>query len=329
VSKKLRLGVSGVLLAWLAWETDWAEVGTAFAQLRPVPWLAAVGLYVATQILSSVRWQLLARPLGFAQSLRQFTSFYFIGMFFNLLLPTSVGGDVVRAFYLNGGSGRRLTAFLSVFVDRFSGLLVLLALACLAAVLYPDPLPNRVAWSVWGTAGCAIGGLALLPLLGRFTRRLDRARRLSEGAWLYLSCPGLIAGATGLSVLVQAANVVILWLVGQAIDAPVPGGYYWVLVPMVTLLTLLPSIGGLGVREAGMALFLAPLGVPYSTALSLSFLWMSVFMVTSLCGAVVYVLGSFPRPVEPPTGSDEVRPDAEPFGGDPDQGRERQYPAAA
>src|SRR5947209_8083614 len=104
VSKKLRLVVSVALLGCLAWRTDWARVGHAFAQMRPGLWLAAVGLYLATQVVSGLRWRLLAEPLGFEQSLARFTGLYFVGMFFNLVLPTSVGGDVVRAWYLDGGS---------------------------------------------------------------------------------------------------------------------------------------------------------------------------------------------------------------------------------
>jgi len=126
VTKFLRLLVSGLLLGWLAWRTDWSQVGDAFANLRPDYWLAALGLYLATQLASSLRWQLLARPLGFELPVWRYAGFYFVGMFFNLFLPTSVGGDVLRAWYLDGGSGRRLKAFLSVFVDRLSGLLVLL-----------------------------------------------------------------------------------------------------------------------------------------------------------------------------------------------------------
>src|SRR5262249_16706501 len=93
-------------------------------------WMGAVALYVGAQVVSALRWRWLAEPLGFRRPLAEFTAFYFIGMYFNLFLPTSVGGDVVRAWYLDGGSGRKLPAFLSVFVDRFSGLLVLLVLAC-------------------------------------------------------------------------------------------------------------------------------------------------------------------------------------------------------
>src|SRR5262249_32503790 len=99
-----------------------------------------------------------------------------------------------------------------------------------------------------------------------------------------------------LSVFVQAANVVLVWLLGLAIGLSVPAGYYWIMVPMVTLLTMIPvSLNGMGVREGGTALFLAPLGVSEGTAISLAFLWFAVFTVTSLFGGGLYLFGSFPR----------------------------------
>jgi uncharacterized membrane protein YbhN (UPF0104 family) len=322
LSKKLRLLISLSLLAWLAWRTDWGQLGQVFSGLGLEWWLAAVGLYVVIQVVSAYRWQLLARPLGFGHSLKQFTGFYFIGMYFNLFLPTSVGGDVVRAWYLAGGSGRRLAAFLSAFVDRFSGLLVLLGVACGAMGLCPIELPAWIAWSVWGTAGCAAAGLLLLPTLARWSSRFARVRRLTHDARLYLGHPRLLLASAGLSLFVQAGNVVVVWLVGRALHHPIPGSYYWILVPMVTLLTMLPvSVNGMGIREAGMALFLTPLGLGEGAALSLAFLWFLVFTAASLLGGGVYLFGRFPRP--------PVRESHEPVRGDSDQGRAGQPRAAA
>jgi uncharacterized membrane protein YbhN (UPF0104 family) len=327
----LRLLLSLVLLGWVGWRTDWAHVADHFSQLRLDLWLAAVGLYVGTQVASSVRWRLLARPLGIDRPVRHLLAFYFIGMFFNLLLPTSVGGDVIRAWYLCGGPGRRLPAFLSVLADRLSGVLVLLALACVAAAVCPIALPRWVPWSVWGTAGVAIAGLAGVALFDLRTSPLVRLPGAAAVLWKVeglkanstrLLRPRLLLETTALSLVVQAVNVVIVWLIGRAIGAPVPAAYYWIVVPMVTLLTLLPvSLNGMGVREGGMVLFLAPLGVPEGTALSLGFLWFAVLVATSLFGGAVYLFGSFARP--------EVRPDHGPVGSDSDQGRAGQPRAAA
>jgi len=330
LNKALRLGVSAVLLSWVAWHTHWDQVSQAFAQLRVELWMTAIGTLVLTQVASAARWQLLARPLGFERPLWQYTGFYFIGMYFNLLLPTSVGGDVVRAWYLDGRSGRRLAAFVAVFLDRLSGLLVLLAMACVAVALCPLELPAWIPRSVWCTAGCAVAGLALLPLAARRSKHARLRASQLHSALDTLRCPRLLAATTLLSLVVQAANVLVVWLVGTAIGAEVPGAFYWILVPMISLLTLLPiSVNGMGLREGGMALFLAPLGVGEGTALTLSLMWFAVITAASLAGGFVYLFGRFPRPEAPADLADEVQADEGSIGGDPDQGRKGQFKTAA
>ena len=329
VNKRIRLLVSVALLAVVAWRTDWAHVAEAFAHLQVWLWLAALGLFVLTQVVSGLRWQLLARPLGFQRPLRQFVGITYIGMYFNLLLPTSVGGDVVRAWYLHGGNGRRTPAFVTVLVDRLSGLMVLLTLACGAALFCPIHLEPWVRASVWGAAGCALLGAAVLPLLARWTGRFDRVRRLIEATQMYRRRPWLLLGTTALSVVVQVANVVIVWLIGEAIQAPVPGAYYWIVVPMVSLLTLLPiSVNGMGIREGGMVLFLNPLGVNEGTALTLAFLWFTVFTAASLCGGAVYLFGRFGQPGRLAPMTSEVSDNGF-VRGDSHQGRAREHHAAA
>jgi uncharacterized membrane protein YbhN (UPF0104 family) len=331
VSKWLRVLVSAALLGVLAWQTDWARVAEALGGLRVEGWLAAAALLLLVQLTSACRWHVLALPLGFERPFRQVAGFYFIGMYFNLVLPTSVGGDVVRAWYLDRRPGRKTVAFASVVLDRLNGLLVLLVLAALGAALSPLPLPGWVHAFVWGAAGGAAVGLALLPALARWQRVPKRPRALlaalaSKPAW----SPRVLLSATALSLLVQVANVVIVWLLGLAVGAPVPGAYYWVLVPMVSLLTLLPvSVNGMGVREGAMVLFLAPLSVSKEAALTLAFLWFTVTVAVNLSGGLVYLFGRFPAPAGAAAPAGEEPAEHGPVGGDPDQGRARQPPAAA
>ena len=133
-NRLLRFAVSAAILGVLAAKTDWQQVAVAIHNLRWPIAMAAFAVLLAAQIVSAVRWQWLSQPLGFDGPLRRYVSAYFVGMFFNLLLPTSVGGDAVRAVYLNAKSGRHVAAVLSVLLDRLSGLLVLLAVACVAAL---------------------------------------------------------------------------------------------------------------------------------------------------------------------------------------------------
>jgi uncharacterized membrane protein YbhN (UPF0104 family) len=152
---------------------------------------------------------------------------------------------------------------------------------------------------------------------------LERRREQVEDALgMYVLVPGLLLASCVLSLAVQLANVVVVWSIGIGLDLPVPAGYYAVLVPMVTLLTLAPiSLNGMGVREGGTVLLLVPLGIDPAAALSLAFLWFAAFTVPSLAGVFPYLLGRVPRV--------EVQCDAEPIGRHSDQGRTRQPRAAA
>jgi glycosyltransferase 2 family protein len=328
VSKFLRIGVSVALLAILAWRIDWPRVAQAVANLHWGYWLGAVAILVVTQVVSAWRWQLQARTLGLNSSLTQMTGYYFIGMFFNLILPTSVGGDVVRAYYITGPTGKRLPGFVSVLVDRLNGLIVLLVLASVATAVQYHKVPGWVSLFVWGTTLCAVAGIAILPLLARWGQHGDVRVKKVRALLQMLRQPRLLLQTTALSLIIQVANIVLVWQVGLALslESSIGFDYYWILVPMVSVLTLLPvSLNGMGVREWGMAMLLEPLGVSETAAVTLSFLWFLVFICASLLGGLAYMSGRFTRvPKLTEDGAENGSVDHH-----SDQGRTRQLDQAA
>ena len=334
-----RLLGSLILVGLLVWRIDWRQVASAFAQLETSYWLLALGLYLLTQGVSAARWQMLGRILGLGGGWRDYLSPYFIGMFFNLVLPTSVGGDVVRAWYLaqqwraagvnrpvDAGRSPLTLAFLSVLADRVNGLAVLIAVACVATLCCPIALPRWIVTIVAGMGASCLLGLAILPLLPWLRRRLPVHPRLSplfDGAGLCMRDRRGLLGVTLLSLVVQLANVALAWLVGEGLGLPVPPLYYGVLIPLVSILTLLPiSLNGMGLREAGTVLLLAPLQISSASAVTLSLLLFAVYTVASLLGGVVYLFGRSPRFSMEAGHADAV-------GGDSDQGRMCEPPAAA
>jgi uncharacterized membrane protein YbhN (UPF0104 family) len=330
VSKYLRIGISALLLTLVAWRTDWSDVAAKFAHLRVEMFFAAVGLLILGQITSARRWQYFGAELRFERSWLQYSAYYFIGMYFNLLLPTSVGGDVFRVWYLNGSSGRRLAALASVFLERLNGLLVLISFACIGVLITPVDLPSWVHVSVWLIAGAAVLGIAVLPLLQDWPLLTQQRREQLQSLTLLLRKPRVTLKATAMSVLVQLYGVGTLWFLGLGLGLDVPIGYYFILGPMVSLLTLLPiSVNGMGVRESGTVLFLAPLGVNQGAALSLAFLWFAVTAVVSLLGGLVYLFGAFPRAQTTPGLASEESDEHRPVDRGPDQGREGEYKTAA
>ena len=328
MSKYIRFGVSAVLLTIIAWRTNWSDVGAKFAHLDWGLWFAAVGVSACIQVVIAKRWQVFARELRFQSSLPQYCAYCFIGAYFNLLLPTSVGGDVMRVWYLNGTSGRKLAALASVFLERVNGLLVLIAMACVGVLVTPRPLPWWIHASVWSIAGASFVGAVGFPTLQRFDILPLYRRQQLQTMYDLLRVPNLAVQATLASILVQLLGVLGLWCLGLSLGLDIPVGYYCILGPLVSLLTLLPiSVNGMGVREVGTVILLAPLGVDADSAKTLAFLWFAVTVAVSLLGGLVYLFGAYPRAQT--TSADQGADDHGSIDRDTDQGRAGQHKQAA
>jgi len=126
---------------------------------------------------------------------------------------------------------------------------------------------------------------------------------------------------------------VIAWLLGKGLGLEVPFAYYCVLISVVSVLTLLPiSVNGMGLREVGTVVLLAPLNVGDAEAVTLSLLIFAVQAAASLCGSLFYLFGRFPRfdaAAKVAAEAVEVQADVDPVRCGADQGRARQPPAAA
>ncbi len=164
MKKQWRLLGSVVLVGVLAWRIDWSHAAGALAHAHWALWAAGLGVYLFAQAVSSVRWRMLARVQGLGGSQLRYLGYYFIGMFFNLMLPTSIGGDMLRAWYLTTREGaalskerRREAAVLAVTGDRLNGLVALIGVACVAVLCCPTPLPPWILWIVGGLTAAAPG----------------------------------------------------------------------------------------------------------------------------------------------------------------------------
>ena len=113
----VRVLVSGAIVVYVLVDVDLGDLGRALTHVHLAPVLAATALTLGSQAISAYKWSWIAEAVGFRRSLADYTRFYFIGMFFNLFAPSTVGGDVVRALYLGAGHRRTLAAG-SVVFDR-------------------------------------------------------------------------------------------------------------------------------------------------------------------------------------------------------------------
>ncbi len=290
--------ISLFLLAVLFWRTDRELVFQTIRSLRPFPFLGAVVLYWVAQFLSGVRWQLLLRVQEVRIPLGRLMLFYLEGMFAGLFMPATIGSDLVRAYRINNETDGRQGALASIPVERLSGLAALIVIAVVALLLSSD---RTATWVVLAAACVFILGLVMVfnrRLWAWVSRILSRhgfgplgamVDAVADGIGRYGSHQKALGAAFVQSLLVQLVMVYAHFLAARALGFTVPFEVFLVLVPIVTIVTMIPvSISGLGVREGTVVYLFGQIGLPSASALSLSLTWFLTGVLASLPGGLVF-----------------------------------------
>ena len=97
--------------------------------------LLAFCLFIIAQTISTYRWKMLLHTERMNIHFYNLIAYYFIGMFFNLFMPTLVGGDVVRGYYLYKKSNKGSESVASIFVERLSGFFALMVIGLLSLII--------------------------------------------------------------------------------------------------------------------------------------------------------------------------------------------------
>jgi len=295
----LKALVTASCLWWLARYFDYEQVRIALAGINPFLLIAAIALHFLSFLAGGVRWWLLFRHLNGSIEFRQLWPSYYLGVFYNNLLPSVYGGDLARTarLYAAGFGGSALVS--SAFVDRMLGLVAVVGMGVFALLFAPAAFENQFAISVFGLIMLAILPMVAVAVLPQWTKRLDagfgsrwpRLHSVLACFPRYRSAPGLILKAFGLSVLNQLMWVMVLLILAPGVGVHLPIFQLMVVLMLVSLVSSLPiSLGGLGAREGAMMSLLLPLGVDASSVLALSVAYLLVLWSCTLPGAFMLLL---------------------------------------
>lgn len=308
----LKLAVSAAALGLVISRLDTARL---WAELRHVEqWTFAVAflLYLAGQVITALRWGLIARAAGFGESKAKVCLYYYVGMFFNLFGPSTLGGDLVRSLYLGGATNRRTAALHTVVFDRVIGFVMLVVVALGAMLAFGRMGIPRGLAAITGLAGvAALCGWLSVPGLARLCLRPGHPLREVlevELASLWEDRRLLLEVAL-ISVGFHMLQIGAVALLGRGLGLPVDWRYYFLCHPLVTILSAIPvSLAGLGIREMGYVYFLSALqGVAREGAVALALLWLGVVVGASLVGGAVFLASGAELPPVRAPGSSLVR----------------------
>lgn len=321
--------VTVALLALVFRGFDWPAFRALYAALPLWYFGASLAVILLGLVLYAWRWHILLQSTGTHVAFRIVLEQHLIGVFVNNLLPSTVGGDVAKVFYLGRGVGYRAVAA-SVVLDRLFGLGLLSALATVALWLEPLPHPRFLAARVALTAVTAsLAALVALALVasGGWPQRLARfggramavathVQQFREDLARAVKSPRVWA----YSAVTVVSYFVLLTLVYQVFvvlhtDLHLRFVALLAAVASVAVLSNIPvAINGLGLREQLHVLMLEPLGVPKEAAVAISLLVFAHLIVASIAGGLLWwrALRHHPdRPVSacaPPAGDYSALP---------------------
>jgi glycosyltransferase 2 family protein len=294
-----KIGLSALLLVVLLRTTDVSEITDAVKRANGGWVIAAVLGYVASQVVSAVRWRMLARPLGFDEPFSHFCASYFTGMYMNLFAPSTVAGDIGRALFLAGAQKRKALAFTTVIADRALGFVVLSWIAALAIVTSAYRLPALLYYSAWIVPPATLLGWLLLPqLVVRVFAPNNRWRLLVErDLAAYWGDFRLLGETSVVGAIFHGMQIGTQMLLAWALGIKAPLSFFFIFVPVVNILGMLPvSFSGIGIRESGYLFFLGQIGVPRAAAVALGLLSSGVVLINGLTGGLVFLLWKTPLP---------------------------------
>lgn len=302
---KLKIGFSLIVFAslFVFGKIDLSKTWEVASKANVGYLSAAAALFVGSTFINAMRWQVLAQAVGLPKPLLPLVQYCFVGCFFNLFLPSTVGGDVSRCYYLSKGTGKYKAAFYSVLADRVVGISVLFLLATTGLLFGPGagslPLAVKVP-IILGTIGIFVG-IPLLPTLSTLFLGKDHwiTHRFKNSAFrVYWRDGRLILFSLGQSIGLQLVLVAVHVLVGLSLGMnQVPLWYYCIFYPLVAVLGFVtPSFNGIGVREGAYTYFLLnPVagGVERPTAFAFAMILLGLNTFLSLVGGLVYLAGHF------------------------------------
>ncbi len=257
--------------------------------------------FIVINIIILVRWRIYIKALDIDASTLDITRYYLVGLFGNLFLPSAIGGDLIKIYGLCKGSNQKARVVASVLLDRLSGFASIVIVAVTSFVVGYKYIQNAfLLVPIAVMAFCSFGIAAVLfnekiysfgcRVFNGFPKIKNNLMKLHYDIMLLNDKRMEGVKAIGLSCLSQVTFAFTFYFTARALHQDISIIYFLIFIPLICVASSVPSIGGLGVREAGTAFLFAKVGVDSGISVSMSLISFLFMVVVGLIGGAVYVI---------------------------------------
>lgn len=311
-SKKfwIKCFVSAVLLVYLLYNTDIAAIWQAVKTADLFWILIAFVLHILGVWLTAVRWRMLLAARGAHLSTWYLSRSVLIGIFLNNFLPSTVGGDVYRAYDTAAQVGSKTESMTVVVVERLTGIFALGVFAIIALLfgfshfgqipiiwlaigglgvlftLFVAAMNHKVAKTV--KAIVERPELLHLPFLPKLRAKL---KQIYDALCVYKRNTRVMGVAFIVALFLQINVIFHYYCIAHALALQVPLMYFFLIIPVVTVVLMVPIfINGIGGREAAFIFLLGMFQVTSSQAIAFSWIAFGTMLPYGIGGGVLYAL---------------------------------------
>jgi glycosyltransferase 2 family protein len=322
----LRIAViaGGIIWAifWLRGGQRWENLTAIFRRMNLLIFAGMLCVFVVAQFMVAFRWRMLLGTQSVFIDYLAAVKLHFLGLFYNNFMPSALGGDLIRAWYVTRHTDKKFEAALSVLVDRIVGSIgtaiiavffyyVVFILGSSQEITFSEK--GGFLQSVLAYKQIVFVAIILLAVIFGMIALLKSGRDLLKRIWqniwvhgtkvikklrdmvvIYCSKPLTIFAALGVTIFLQIITITGFWFLGRNIGIEAGLKYYYVFFPLTWVLGAMPvSIGGAVVVEGLLAyMFVHFAGVNVEAALALALCQRIVWMITSLPGAAIHLMGA-------------------------------------
>jgi glycosyltransferase 2 family protein len=280
----VRAGVTLLLFLFLFREISWSTLLSLLAHIKYTELLIGLCLGTLGVIFSAFLWHRLVLAERIQEDLAHLTSLYLIGVAFSHFLPTSMGGDAVKAFYVGRDAGNISGSASAALMSRITGFIGMLLVALPTLIFLHEQFEHELIkrfllLSLFFVTG--IGGMIVLAVFlpkmparlfqGTWAKNKIVAKVLETGIAMSRSMtrPRTMIEAISFGTLFWITNCLNYYEYAIAVGLHVPFTFYLIAVPFVGIVGALPiSISGFGVRENLVVYLYSTIHVPATAALA-------------------------------------------------------------
>lgn len=308
----LRLFISIGIISFLFSKIDRQNFFNIVKALDIKILIGAFLVFLLSNFLGLYRWKNILDAMEIDFYFKDILSSFSAGLFFNLLLPSAIGGDILRSLDFIARTHKPKEVLSSIFLDRLSGYIgldiVLISSLIIGYRLIKD---KDILWITSIFSIFLI--LILLFLFNNFLySKLNYLLSLFKNRFFYIlkeihQCiyyfknkKFIVLFNLSISLIIQLLLCFVFFIISLSLGISIKIEYFFIFIPIIGVITILPiSLGGLGLREASTIFFFSKIGIPKDICLAMALINSIFFMILACLGGIIYVFTLHLRRIQP------------------------------